>query len=927
MIVPRCLRFLSWLAPLTAGCSLFVTAVGGQEPEPSPEPSFERVIRPILAAKCFRCHGETVHKGELTLSTSEGIRKGGESGEIIVAGKAAESRLYELVSTGEMPPDGKNPLTAAEVELLRRWIDGGASLPSESVVQHEVTQHDVVPILLLRCTPCHGRHKQEGDLDLRTGAALLKGGKSGPTVVPGKPDESLIVKRVRAEEMPPRRQLVNASVKPMEAAELKTIEAWIAAGLPESPVGPDVATSEPDKLVTDEDRQFWSFRPPGERGGVSPPVARVRESGFRIQESAGWNAVDAFVVAKLAEKNLTHSPPATKQELIRRVTFDLIGLPPTPEEFADFVAEESPDGYERLVDRLLASPRYGERWARHWLDVAGYADSEGAQNEDRVRPNMWRYRDYVIRAFNADKPYDRFLHEQIAGDELADYENAEQITPELYDNLVATGFLRTAPDRTFANITNFVPDRLEVIADEIQIFSSGVLGLTMHCARCHSHKFDPLPQRDYFRLAAALKDALDEHDWLGPDKRHLPHVLASERQAWEEHAREIDGRLAPLKEQLEKAADEGEKKKLQEQIAAIEKERRPEPTIRALWSRGEPSPTYLLKRGNYLTPGAEVGPGVPSVLTDGKTPFQFDPPWPGAKTTGRRLALARWLTMPDHPLTARVLVNRVWKHHFGTGIVTTLGNFGRTGAAPSHPELLDWLAIELVRGGWSMKTLHRRMVNSATYRQTSQVTAELAAADPDNRWLSRMPLRRMEAEVLRDSLLAVAGQLDETQFGPPVEVDVREDGLVTAKASSRGSRRSIYVLHRRTKLPTILENFDSPQMGPNCLERGVSIVAPQALHLLNNAAVKELADRFAERIEREAGADQGAQIVRIHEIAYSSVPTDEELKRARQSLDQLTHAWRETLDTAKNAEHDSARRALRNYCHAVLNSAGFVYVD
>jgi hypothetical protein len=691
-------------------------------------------------------------------------------------------------------------------------------------------------------------------------------------------------------------------------------------------VGPDVATSEPDKLVTDEDRQFWSFRPPGEREGVSPPVARVRESGFRVQEGASWNSIDAFILDKLAEKQLSLSPPATRQELIRRVTFDLVGLPPTPEDVAAFVADDTPDGYERLVDRLLASPRYGERWARHWLDVAGYADSEGAQNEDRVRPDMWRYRDYVVRAFNADKPYDRFLHEQIAGDELADYENAPAITGELYDNLVATGFLRTAPDRTFAAITNFVPDRLEVIADEVQILSSSVLGLTMHCARCHSHKFDPLPQRDYYRLAATLKDALDEHDWLGPEKRHLPHVLAEERQAWREYEQQIDARIAPLKEQLEKADDAG-KKKIQEQIAAIEKERRPEPTIRALWSRGEPSPTYLLKRGNYLTPGAEVGPGVPSVLTDGKTPFQIEPPWPGAKTTGRRLALARWLTTHDHPLTARVLVNRVWKHHFATGIVTTLGNFGRTGAAPSHPELLDWLAIEFVRSGWSLKDLHRLMVNSATYRQTSQVTTELADADPDNRCLSRMPLRRMEAEVLRDSLLSVAGQLDETQFGPPVEVDVREDGLVTAKVSPRGSRRSIYVLHRRTKMPTILENFDSPQMGPNCLERGVSIVAPQALHLLNNAAVKELADRFAERIEREVGADRDAQIARIHEVAYAAAPTDEELQLSRQSLDRLTQTWLDTLGAADNAQQEAARRALRNYCHAVLNSAGFVYVD
>ena len=895
--------------------------VFSQEKQGAESVSFERDIRPILAAKCYRCHGEQVQKGELALHTPEGIRKGGESGEILIPGKAAESRLFELTSTGEMPSDQKNPLTPAEVELVRRWIDGGALFSSDgSPAAREVTQHDVIPILLLRCTACHGRHKQEGGLDLRSKAALLKGGKSGPAIVPGKPGESLIVKRVRAEEMPPRRQLVAASVKPMEAAELKMIEAWIAAGLPESPVGPDVASNEPDRLVAGEDRQFWSFRPPRP---APLPLAKLAQQD-RVRTGT---PVDVFLLAKLGERGLSLSPEADRATLIRRVTFDLIGLPPTPEVVAAFVNDSRPDAYESLVDRLLSSPRYGERWGRHWLDVAGYADSEGAQNEDRVRPNMWRYRDYVVRALNADKPYDRFLHEQLAGDELADYEHAERITEELYDNLVATGFLRTAPDRTFANITNFVPDRLEVIADEIQILSSAVLGLTMHCARCHSHKFDPLPQRDYFRLAATLKDALDEHDWLGPEKRQLPFVTAAEREAWQEYERQIDARTAPLKEQLEKASDDAAKKKMQEQIAEIEKERRPEPTIRALWARGEPSPTYLLKRGNYLTPGAEVGPGVPSVLTDGQTPFAFAPPWPGAKTTGRRLALARWLTTADHPLTARVLVNRVWKHHFGAGIVTTLGNFGRTGAAPSHPELLDWVAMDFVRGGWSIKDLHRLLVNSAAYRQSSRVTEDLAAADPDNRWFSRMPPRRVEAEVLRDSLLFVAGQLDETAFGPPVDVDVREDGLVTAKTTSRGSRRSIYVLHRRTKMPTILENFDSPQMGPNCLERGESIVAPQALHLLNNAAVKRLAEQFAERVEREVGADRDAQIVRVHELAFAAAPSEDELRLARQSLDRLTRQWRETLGPVPSVQAEASRRALRNFCHAVMNSAGFVYVD
>ena len=885
----------------------------------APAVHFESQIKPILDAKCARCHGDKQRKAGLNLTTGADLLRGSESGAVVVAGKPEESPLYEKIRDGEMPPEGNEPLPPDQVDLIRRWIADGAKLAASPQRTTQITQHQIIPLMLLRCTACHGGRRREAELDLRTKAGMLRGGKSGPAVIPGKPAESRIIQRIKAEEMPPRRQLVSVSVKPMESGELKTLEAWIAAGLPESPTGPDVATSEPDRLVTDGDRAFWSFRPPAK---VAPCRDRLSLSDLERAR----NPIDWFVLAKLREHGLPLSPEADRITLIRRLYFDLIGLPPTPEEVAAFARDPDPLAYEALVDRLLASPHYGERWGRHWLDVAGYADSEGAQNEDRVRPNMWRYRDYVVRAFNADKPYDRFLHEQLAGDELADYEHAPVITDEIYDNLVATGFLRTAPDRTFANITNFVPDRLEVTADEIQILGSAVLGLTLHCCRCHSHKFDPLPQRDYYRLAATLKDAYDEHDWLGPEVRQLNTIKPQERLTWERHKQQIDERVA-LKKQLEAQQDEAAKKKLQEQIKQVEAERQPEPTIRALWSRGNPSPTYVLKRGNYLTPGSEVGPGVPSVLTDGKTCFHVEPPWPGAKATGRRLALARWLTAPNNPLTARVMVNRVWKHHFGAGIVSTLGNFGKMGAAPTHPELLDWLAAEFIRRGWSVKAMHRLMLSSSTYRQSSQVTPELIAADPDNRLLSRMPLRRVEAEVLRDSLLFVAGQLDETPFGPPDDVEVRGDGLVTAKRSSGGWRRSIYVLHRRTKLPTILENFDSPQMGPNCVERGESIVAPQALHLLNNSAVYELAGYFADRVQREVGAEPGAQIVRVHQLALGAAPTEDEQRAARETLDRLARQWLAALGPRPDATQEAAQRALRNYCHAMMNAAAFVYVD
>lgn len=885
---------------------------------------FEQHIQPVLQSRCGTCHGGTKQSAGLNLATMNDLQRGGESGVVVIPEKPEDSLLFQVVRDGHMPPKGHPPLTAAELSLLRRWIESGARASSASASPPEVTETQIQPILLLRCAACHGGRRQEAGLDVRTKASLLRGGKSGPAVVSGNPAASRIVQRIHAEEMPPRRQLVSVSVKPMESTERLALEAWIAKGLPESPDTPDSASSVPDPLVSDEDRQFWSFRAPV---AVEPPGERL--SSDRRQQVR--NPIDEFILAELQPLGLNLSEEADRATLIRRLSFDLTGLPPAPEDVRAFVADTDPRAWERLVDTLLSSTHYGERWARHWLDVAGYADSEGSQNEDRIRGEMWRYRDYVIRAFNADKPWDRFLHEQLAGDELADYQHADVITDEIYDNLVATGFLRTAPDRTFANITNFVPDRLEVIADEMQILGSAVMGLTLHCARCHSHKFDPIPQRDYYRLTAVFKDALDEHDWLGPDARRLTTVTTSERRNWEESEKQISERVEPLREQLKGATSDEAKKALQEQISRIEAERRPEPRIRALWSRGDPSPTWILKRGNYLTPGAEVAPGVPAVLSDGLTPFRVEPPWPGAATTGRRLAFARWLTRPDHPLTARVAVNRLWKHHFGVGLVTTLANFGRTGAPPSHPELLDWLAGEFVRSGWSVHHMHRLMVTSATWRQSSRITASRMSLDPDNRRLSRMPLRRLEAEAIRDAMLSVSGRLDPTPFGPPDDVDVRSDGLVTVKETDRGGRRSIYVLHRRTRLPTILESFDSPQMGPNCSERGVSIVAPQALHLLNNAAVFRLSQHFAERVVREAGPDPEQQIIHAHELALGNAPAAEVLQAARQSLDLLTQYWRAELSkqptTDAPTSTQAAQKALQNYCHAILNSAAFIYVD
>lgn len=890
---------------------------------------FDRQIHGILKLRCAQCHGEEAKESGFSVRTGQELLKGGDTGAAVTAGLPEQSLMIQMIRDGQMPPKGNEPLTPEEINLLERWITQGAKISGGGSTVAAVTSEQIVPLMLLRCSACHGGRRTEAGLDLRTREGILRGGKSGPAAIPGNPSESLMVRRVHAEEMPPRRLLVSVSVKPMESTELKLLETWIATGMPEPEQKAVSSDSDTDSDVSAEDRQFWSFQPPK---AIAPPVSQLSAAG----QSLVRNGIDAFILQRLEDKGLTLAGDADRATLIRRLSFDLIGLPPAPEEVRAFVNDHDPRAWENLVDRLLDSPHYGERWARHWLDVAGYADSEGSQNEDRIRPNMWRYRDYVIRSFNADKPYDRFIQEQLAGDELADYQNSSEITDEMYQNIVATGFLRTAPDRTFANITNFVPDRLEVIADEVQILGSAVIGLTLHCARCHAHKFDPISQKDYYRLTASLKDALDEHDWIGPETRALNSVTTEERRAWEAAEKEIDARVNSQKEKLASASDDAEKKSIEEQIQTIERERRPEPQIRALWSRGDPSPSFILRRGNYLTPGPEVFPGVPAVLTSGSPLLKPEPPWPGAKTTGRRLALAQWLTTPDHPLTSRVMVNRLWKHHFGRGLVTTLSNFGKTGARPTHPELLDWLATEFVRGGWSLKQMHRLMVKSATYRQTSTITETMLQADPDNVLWSRMPMRRLEAEAVRDSLLIVAGKLDTRAFGPPDQIDVRDDGLVTPQQSDRGGRRSIYVLHRRTKMPTILESFDSPQMGPNCTERGESIVAPQALHLLNNKAVHELAEAFAARVINEAETDSQARVIRVHELATGSSPSAEALKTGMESLQKLTAAWREYQKESLKQDAATApadpdimaeKSALQSYCHAIMNSAAFVYVD
>ncbi|MFT5323751.1 MAG: hypothetical protein ACI8P0_001602 [Planctomycetaceae bacterium] len=928
-------------------------------------PVFEVDVAPVLASKCGKCHGGKVRKGDLDLSSMRGLRRGGESGESVVAESVDDSLLWIMIDGGDMPPEGQPPLSDDERSLIRAWLAAGAkSNAPVDVEEKKLNQHDVLPIVLLRCTTCHGARIKQGGVDLRTPASMKKGGKNGPAMIPGDPAASLMMQRIESEACPPRDLLLKFFIKRPPASEVKVLRDWIAAGAPEDDIRPDVATTEPDPLVTDEDRQHWAFQ--------SPAASSDAES------------IDDFVLAKLQEKGLQFSPEADRDTLIRRTYLDLIGMPPSIAEWKTWRHRDDSNWHHQMVEHLLASPHYGERWGRYWLDLAGYADSEGGTSADPVRQVAWKYRDYVIRSFNNDKPYDRFLLEQIAGDELLDHEHAEVITEEIVDNLIATGFLRMGIDQTGSRTMNFVPERIGVISDAITVLGEGLMGLTMGCARCHSHKYDPIPHRDYYRFKAIFQGAFDEHDWLTFKNRKLTVDVPERRQQYAAVNPPLAAKVKQLDKQLKssiasvqlellrqhypeqseadrqetlqalKIADNNRSQPqrilvemlqrvnvlpdseqpasvvearetvrgIEDEIAKTKKEMPPPPTIRAVWDRGEPSPTYILRRGEHNKPGPLVGPGVPSVLTDGRTPFDVKPPFPnGTNRTGRRLAFANWLTQPEHPLTARVMVNRVWYHHFGTGLVKTLENFGAKGERPSHPELLDWLAVNFVERGWSIKELHRLLMNSQTYRQSSHITDERRKMDPQNRLLSRVSLRRMDAEALRDSLLTVAGRLDDRAGGPPDSVSVNDDGLVSVDSTGDGRwRRSLYVQYRRTEIPSMMDTFDYPQMGPNCMSRSVSTVSPQSLMLMNNEHVRDLASAFAARVEEthKGGypGNLGGRVDTVYQLALSRSPSDEERQLGIEALKELRRAW-----------PDKPNAALETYCHAILNSGAFLYID
>ncbi|WP_422928476.1 PSD1 and planctomycete cytochrome C domain-containing protein [Singulisphaera sp. PoT] len=995
-----------------------------------------------------------------------------------------------------------------------------------------------MPLLKARCVKCHGPGEHKAGLSLATPAGMARGGESGPAVIPGKLDESPLWEQVSSGEMPPK--------DPLSDDEKARLRRWIEAGAPGLPR----SSAEIGEKV-----EHWAFAP------LKRPEVPALPEG-----TSAKTPVDHFIAARLDEAGLKPAAGASRATLIRRLSFGLTGLPPTPEQVAAFEADPAPDAYDRLVERLLGSPAYGERWGKYWLDVAGYADSNGYFNADSERALAWRYRDYVIRAINDDKPFDQFVREQIAGDEVSGYRPGAEVTPTMVEQLVATHFLRNSQDGTGesdGNPDEVRADRYAVLEGTVQILGSSLFGLTLQCARCHDHKFEPVTQRDYYSLQAVLRAALpvDQPDrWKKPAERVVVAAPGDQLQRWEAEQKEIDAqiaaveaehrakrlalrepgvdlfrdgfdeRLAPRWQSLALAGTgpiqvdsetppgalaregklciievgsesarrlttsqsfdwtpegegswieatfrlvsdrldpkgtpaqrigyyiaahdgskstragnllfdgnpdggaainkgypgpdakqvgilgsakytpgrhygvrvtnvgngkfrldhivEGEsegpaitlaskdlpdggfgfeyccgrsfvvddvtinasdpkvdaparkalnarleeaRKDQEAAVAKVTARRTPNPGRIAWVTDQVPNPpeSHILTRGDYGKFGAKVEPSGVAILSDADNPFEAKPPFEGAESTGRRLALANWFTRGgSRPsmLIARIMVNRIWQQHFGVGLVATSENFGYSGSPPSHPELLEFLADELIRSGWKLKSIQRLIVSSAVYRQSGVPQDEAAEkADPDDRLLSRFPLLRLDAEQVRDAMLAVSGELDPARGGPFVPSQRQGDGEVVVTESTPGAhRRSVYLQQRRTQVLSMLEVFDAPSIVAGCPKRSTSTIPLQSLNLLNSEFVATRASALARRVRDEVGQDAGARIDRTFRLTVGRPPDEVEWAAA------LRFLASQPAQYAGRPADEGERLAWSDFCQMLLASNPFLYVD
>lgn len=830
--------------------------------------------------------------------------------------------LLSILIDESLPRVGSNP-TIASVPVNQVSDDDSVPLQEASAPEPETEtpaftaeqlrqfETHVRPILDEHCLKCHGSTKQWASLRLDSRKAILKGGDSGPAAVAGEPDESLLIRAVRHDDenlkMPQDDKLTDA--------QIEILSNWVKSGLAFP------AASAASKRHRDPNH--WAFISPAEV--AIPPV-----------QNSAWpqSDLDRFVLARLEAEGLSPAPKADKQALIRRVTFDLTGLPPTPAEISAFLNDERPKAYPELIERLLSSPAYGERWGRHWLDIARYADSNGL-DENVAHGNAWRYRDYVVRSFNADKPFDQFIREQLAGDQLE--ASSDEVRNEL---LTATGFLSIGP-KVLAEV-NMPKMRMDIVDEQIDTVGRVFLGMTFGCARCHDHKFDPIDTADYYGLAGIFKSTRTMDTYTKVAKWH-EHPLksaeatqmqadyeaqvAAKKMAIETTVKSADDALqaslpdgAVLPESKESQYPEETRTtltKLREELAALEKAPPELPTSMGV-TEDEIVDVPIHVRGNPSRLGDVVPRHVPAVMKG--------PEMPGFSGlhSGRR-ELAEWLVNDHHPLTSRVLVNRVWRWHFGRGLVASADNFGLLGEKPSHPELLDWLAKEFIHRKWSLKEMHRVILLSNTYQQSTLVSSEAATADPDNRLWSRFPVRRLAAEEIRDSLLFVSGQLDATMGGSLLKVKNRGylfDHTSIDTTDYNSPRRSLYLPVIRNNVFEMFQLLDFPDPAVPTGDRATTTVAPQALMMMNSDFVMQAADALAGRVLTTDSTDS-ERVKEIYVTCLGREPSDEEIS---QDL-QLIQDTLQTFTSDARSDKDRLTAAWSVACQVVLASSEFVYLQ
>ena len=812
--------------------------------------------------------------------------------------------------------------------MVRRWLmmlalsvcwfqsglvqSAAADAPAEA--RRLFFETSIRPVLVEQCQKCHGEAKQWGSLRLDSGPALLAGGDSGPAIVPGQPEKSLLIRAIRQQDedlkMPPKGKLSDKQVADFIL--------WIKQGAHY----PDPIEAVKKKL---RDPNHWSFQTP-----VDPPPPVIRDTSWPT------SVVDLFILSKLEAEQLVPAARADKRTLIRRASFDLIGLPPTTEEIAEFLADNDPSAFSRLVDRLLASTAYGERWGRHWLDVARYADSNGL-DENVAQGNAWRYRDYVVAAFNSDKPYDQFLVEQIAGDLLP-------ITDDVAvrnERLIATGFLSIGP-KVLAEVDESKM-QMDIVDEQIDTLGRALLGMTFGCARCHDHKFDPIQTADYYGLAGIFKSTRTMDNFKKVAKWHENPVPTPEARAQQAAFEAQVARAKVAIQQLTDAADaklkeataKGEKlpekretlyseetkvglKRLRDELVKLEKSAPEMPSAMGVQD-DLVADVAIHIRGNPLKLGEVVARHVPTVL-EGPTARQFT-----AHESGR-LELAQALTEKRHPLTSRVLVNRVWRWHFGKGLVRTTDNFGLLGEPATHPELLDWLASRFMEQGWSIKQLHRLIMLSSTYQLGSQVDPAVVERDPENLFYGRTSLQRLEAEEIRDAMLAVSGRLDRTLGGSLLNVKNRAyffDHTSKDLTDYSSPRRSIYMPVVRNNVYDVFQLLDYPDAAIPTGDRNITTVAPQALLMMNSQFVSTASADLAARLFTQSPDNDAQRIEQLYLLAYGRPVTAEEIEQSKSFVAEIEAALRPTdLDPASRHQ-----RAWASLCQVVLAANEFIYLQ